>query len=181
MSITFHCDFCNKKIEANESAAGKWGRCPSCHNKIYVPNLNVEDELKLAPVDEDAEKRKKKLMDETFSLEQTILSERSTPAETNNNNNINNEIPLIPETAARFENVVDEDSLYETIVKYLRQMADGELDDAKSTLISIQSAPEASLKLLDRIALADIPEAELSDVPPQVLSGLIRTLRSQID
>jgi hypothetical protein len=176
MSITFHCDFCNKKIEANENAAGKWGRCPSCHNKIYVPNLNIEDDLKLAPVDEEAEKRKKKLMDETFQLEQTILSERAKPAETNNN-----ETPPPPATAARVENVVDEDALYDTIVKYLRQMADGELDEANSTLISIHSAPEVSLKLLDRIALADIPEAELSDIPPHILSGLIRRLRSQID
>ena len=176
MSITFHCDYCNKKIEANENAAGKWGRCPSCHNKIYVPNLNVEHDLKLAPVDEEAEKRKKKLMDETFTLEQTILSERAKPAETNNN-----ETPPAPATAARVENSVDEESLYETIVKYLRQMANGELDEANNTLISILSAPEVSLKLLDRIALADIPEAELSDIPPQVLAGLIRTLRSQID
>jgi hypothetical protein len=176
MSITFHCDYCNKKIEANENAAGKWGRCPSCHNKIYVPNLNVEDDLKLAPVDEEAEKRKRRLMDETFQLEQTILSERAMPAETNNN-----ETPPEPTTAARVENIVDEDALYDTIVKYLRQMADGELEEANSTLISIQSAPETSLKLLDRIALANIPEAELSDIPPQILSGLIRSMRSQID
>jgi hypothetical protein len=176
MSITFHCDFCNKKIEAKEEAAGKWGRCPSCHNKIYVPNLNVEDDLKLAPVDEEAEKRKKKLMDETFMLSQEILSEKATPPETNND-----KAPPAPVTAARVEDVVDEEALYETIVKYLRQMADGELDDAAITFKSIESAPEVSLKLLDRIALADIPESELSDVPPQVLAGLIRTLRSQID
>ncbi len=176
MSITFQCDFCGKKIEANEKAAGKWGRCPSCHNKIYVPNLNVEDNLKLAPLDEEAEKTKQRLMDETFMLEQEILSEKSTPPETNKN-----ETPPLPATTARVENIVDEDALYETIVKYLRQIADGELDEASSTLISIQSAAEISLKLLDRIALADIPEAELADISPQVLAGLIRTLRSQID
>jgi hypothetical protein len=175
MAITFHCDYCGKKIEANENAAGKWGKCPSCHNKIYVPNLNVEDDLKLAPVDEEAEKRKRQLMDETFMLEQEILSERITPAETNSD-----KTPPAPDTAARVEDVVDEDALYETIVKYLRQMADGELDDAAITFKSIESAPEVSLKLIDRIALADIPEAELSDIPPQVLAGLIRTLRSQI-
>ena len=57
MAITFHCKHCGKKIEANEKAAGKWGKCPSCHNKIYVPNLNAEDDLKLAPVDEEAERQ----------------------------------------------------------------------------------------------------------------------------
>lgn len=176
MSITFHCDYCGKKIEANEKAAGKWGKCPSCHNKLYVPNLNVEDDLKLAPMDEEEEKRKRRLMDETFMLEQEILSEKAMPVETSKN-----DTPSTPATVAWAEDAVDEDALYETIVKYLRQMADGKLDDAEKTFQSIKSAGEVLLKLIDRIALADIPEAELSDIPPQVLAGLIRTLRSQID
>jgi hypothetical protein len=75
---------------------------------------------------------------------------------------------------------VNEDALYKNIVRYLRLMADGDLDKADTIARSIKSAGEVTLKLLDRIALADIPEAELADVPPQVLAGLIRTLRSQI-
>jgi len=172
MAITFHCDYCGKKIEANEKAAGKWGKCPSCHNKIYVPNLNIKDDLKLAPIDEEAEKRKQQLMSETFMLEQQILRERAKPEAGNNET---------PAPAAQVGGVVDEDALYETIVKYLRQMADGELEQAATTLIAIKSAGEVSLKLIDRIALANIPEAELADIPPQVLAGLIRTLRAQID
>ncbi len=167
MAITFHCKFCGKKIEAQEKVAGKWGKCPSCHNKIYVPNLEVEDDIKLAPVDEKEEKRKKQLMNETFMLEQEILSEKASPDQ--------------PEPAPRVSPLaIDEDRLYETIVRYLRQMAEGRLDEAEATATGIKSAGEISLKLIDRIALADIPEAELSDIPPQVLAGLIRTLRSQI-
>lgn len=168
MAITFHCKYCGKKIEAQEKAAGKWGKCPSCHNKIYVPNLNVEvDDLKLAPVDESEEERKRRLKEETFMLEQEILSERGTD---------DNDKPAPVAKSL----VTDEDKLYDTIVRYLRQMADGELDEAGTTLASIKAGGETSLKLIDRIALADIPEAELSDIPPQVLAGLIRTLRSQI-
>jgi hypothetical protein len=173
MSITFHCEFCGKKIEAKETSAGKWGKCPSCHNKIYVPNLNVEDDLKLAPIDESEEERKQRLMDETFQLEQEILSER--PDKTDNDND---SAPVTPRPAGNA--AIDEDELYEIIVKYLRQMADGDLDRAETNLRVIKASSETSLKLIDRIALADIPEAELSDIPPQVLSGLIRTLRSQI-
>ena len=63
MAITFHCNFCNKRIEAKKEAAGKWGKCPSCHNKIYVPNLEADaDDLKLAPLDETAQRQKQELM-----------------------------------------------------------------------------------------------------------------------
>ncbi|MFA5553160.1 MAG: hypothetical protein WCZ89_06650 [Phycisphaerae bacterium] len=168
MAITFNCEFCGKKIEAQEKNAGKWGKCPSCHNKIYVPNPETEEEeLKLAPIDEEEEERKKRLIEETFMLEQQILNDKPTPEQ---------KFSSSKPAAAH----VDEDVLYETIVRYLRQMADGELDQAESTLRSIKSAGEIAFKLIDQIAAADIPEADLSDIPSQVLSGLIRTLRSEI-
>lgn len=169
MAITFNCEFCGKKIEAQEKNAGKWGKCPSCHNKIYVPNLEQEsdDELKLAPIDNDEEERKKQLFEETFMLEQQILNEKAIPEPSR---------PVSKASAIK----IDEDDLYDIIVRYLRQMADGDLDTAESTLRTIKAAGEISLKLIDRIAVADIPEAELSDIPPQVLAGLIRTLRSEI-
>ena len=174
MTITFHCNFCNKKIDAKEEAAGKWGTCPSCHNKIYVPNLNVEDDLTLAPVDEEEERRKQQLLQETFTLEQEILQEKAKPEKGQGG-------PPPAAAAARpTARAVDEDALYKNIVRYLRLMADGDLEKAETIARSIKSAGEVTLKLLDRIALADIPEAELADVQPQVLAGLIRTLRSQI-
>jgi len=81
MAITFHCDHCGKEIRAADSAGGKWGKCPSCHNKLYVPNLNIGDELTLAPVDETDEQREKRLMAETHQLAQDILQEREAPEE----------------------------------------------------------------------------------------------------
>ena len=174
MAITFHCNFCNKKIDAREEAAGKWGTCPSCHNKIYVPNLNVEDDLTLAPVDEEEERHQQQLMQETLMLEQEILQEKAKPEKGKG------EPPPAAAAAKPTARAVNEDTLYKNIVRYLRLMADGDLDKADTIARSIRSAGEVTLKLLDRIALADIPEAELADVPPQVLAGLIRTLRSQI-
>jgi len=79
MTITFHCSHCNKKIEAQDSAAGKWAKCPSCHNKIYVPDLKADEELKLAPVDESEEERKKRLMAETHQLTHCLLYTSPSP------------------------------------------------------------------------------------------------------
>jgi cytochrome c1 len=166
MPITFHCEYCGKKIEAQDSTAGKWGRCPACHNKIYVPNLNPDEELKLAPIDESEEERKKRLMAETYRLEQAILTER--------------EIPDEPTKADTPTHKISDKKLMKNIILYLRQMADGKLEQAQRTADMIAPFGTQAIKILDGIALSEIPEPELAGIPPQVLSGLIRNLRSKI-
>lgn len=174
MAITFHCNYCNRRIEAKEEAAGKWGKCPSCHNKIYVPNLDADtDDLKLAPLDETNQRQEQQLMAETYTLEQQILSERATES------NDNDQEPVGTTPVAGVG--INEDDVYETIVKYLRYMADGDLREAEAALRLIKAAGEIAVKCANRIAMADIPEADLSDIPQQVLAGLIRNLRQQIE
>ena len=166
MSIVFHCDHCGKKIEAPDSAGGKWGKCPACHNKLYVPGLAVEDDLKLAPVDETEEEKKRRLMAETYRLTQNILKERETPEG----------VSRVGEPLSD----VSEKELTKNIILYLRQMADGELDDADRTAAAVVPYGHQALQILDRIALSEMPEPELADLAPQVLAGLIRTLRGKI-
>jgi DNA-directed RNA polymerase subunit RPC12/RpoP len=166
MSITFHCVHCGKKIEAQDRAGGKWGKCPACHNKIYVPELESDEELKLAPIDETDEETKKRLIAETYQLSQDILREREIP---------NAAAPLSTPTPA-----ASEEDLTQSVVSYLRQMADGDLDSAMQTARLIVPFGRRSLEILDRMAVSDMPEPELGDIPPQVLSGLIRNLREQI-
>jgi hypothetical protein len=79
MAITFHCEHCGKKIEAPDSAGGKWGKCSACHNKLYVPGLDSDEELKLAPIDEGDQAKQRELMAETHKLTQDILLEREAP------------------------------------------------------------------------------------------------------
>ena len=167
MAISFHCDHCDRKIEAKDSAGGKWGKCPSCHNKVYVPAIVEEDEqLTLAPIDEEAEKKEKQLMEETFRLTQDLLMERE-----------NGPAKSIHPPA--FE--ISEKELTKNIILYLRQMANGDLGDADNTIKSITAYPKQAFNIIDRIALSDMPEQQLQDIPPQVLAGFIRTLRAKIN
>jgi len=166
MAIVFHCNHCGKKIEAPDSAGGKWGKCPSCHNKLYVPKVNDDEELKLAPIDETDEERKRRLMAETFQLTHDILLERESP---------NGPASFSGPT---FE--MGEKELTKNIVLYLRQMADGQLDEAQRTTDLIAPHGKRAIKILDEIAVSKIPEPDLAHIPPQVLSGLIRNLRTRI-
>lgn len=166
MAITFHCDRCGKEIRAADTAGGRWGKCPACHNKVYVPNLNVDDELKLAPVDESEEEKKQRLMAETYRLTQDILQER--------------DVPNGPSGFGGPVSEMSEKELTKNIILYLRQMADGELDEAERTSASIAPHGRQATAIIDRIAVSEIPEPELADLAPQVLAGLVRTLRSKI-
>jgi len=167
MSIQLHCDYCGKKVEAPDSAVGNWGKCPSCHNKVYIPDTNSNEELTLMPLDENEEQRKKRLIDETHKLEFDILLERETPDEES-----------VPKQSRQAE--VSGKDLIKDIILCLRQMADNQLGEAEQTMNFISPHSKQAIKILDRIGLSEIPEPELADIKPQVLSGLIRTLRSNI-
>ena len=165
MSIKLHCTCCGKKIEAPDSAGGKWGKCPACHSKLYVPLPQVDEELKLAPVDETEEQRKKQLLQETFRLTQDILQEKATP-----------EAGPAPGPAPETK----EEQLTNHVIRYLRQMASGELDAAQRTAELIVPHRRKVTAILDRLVKSRTPDPELENIPQQVLSGLIRNLRTRI-
>jgi hypothetical protein len=168
MAVTFHCEHCGKKIEAPDSAGGKWGKCPVCHNKLYVPNLSDDEELKLAPVDESEEVRRKQLMDETSKLSEDILLEKEVPDES------------AEADAMVWPAEIGDGQLKKNIVSCLCQMAEGQVEAAKRSIGFIAPYGERAVKILDKIALAEIPEQDLVGIPQQGLSGLIRELRSKI-
>ena len=166
MAIVFHCEHCGKKIEAPDTAGGKWGKCPSCHNKLYVPALDDGEELKLAPLDESDREREKQLMAETYRLTQDILKER--------------EIPEGPAEPAGAIYEMSDSELKKNVIIYLRQMAHSELDEADRTAALIAPFGPKALEIVDRIALSEIPEQELADIPQQILAGSIRALRNTL-
>ena len=166
MSIAFHCEHCGKKIQAPDNAGGKWGKCPACHNKVYVPGAEPEEEFKLAPIDDTEEMRQKELLAETRRLTQDILSEKDSANGSG------------AASAPSFQ--ISDKELLKNIIIYLRHMANGDLEEAKATLDAIVSRRAQAAKIIDEIAVSEMPEPELADIPSQILSGLIRNLRSQI-
>jgi hypothetical protein len=165
MSIKFHCEHCGKKIDAPDTAGGKRGKCPACHNRVYVPELEAEEELRLAPIDETEEERQKRLRAEALQFTQNIFEDTVAP-----------EAPPAGKTGAS----IDEDELTDSVVRYLRQMADGDLDGAQRTAQTIAAHRREVMGILDQMAANEPPNAELQDIPAQVLSGLIRNLRTRI-
>lgn len=166
MPISFHCENCKKKIKAPDEAGGKWGSCPYCGHRCYIPlpKSPDEEELRLAPVDEMEESRIEEMMRETHHLTQHILHESRLP----------------DEETAESGTATDEREVIKNVILYLRQMADGELAAAERTFRVLKPAKKTSLRILAAMARAERPEPELSDIPENVLQGLIRDLSSKL-
>ena len=167
MPIVFHCESCKKKIQAPDGTGGKYAPCPHCKHRVYIPmpkSALEGEELKLAPIDENEERQRQQMMMETYSIQATLLKQK--------------EVPEGADLAAAAG--MDDRELLKHIIIYLRQMADGQIDTAQKTAEKIiQNKKKAGL-ILDRIAMSDMPEPELADVPPGVLARLIKAFRAKL-
>jgi hypothetical protein len=153
MSISLHCESCKKKIKAPDNAGGKWGNCPYCKHRCYIPLPKSEDEpeLKLVPMDESEETQMKELIHETQTLTREILSEST-----------------IPEEGASHSGgsrTASEKEVIKQCILYLRQMADGELAAAQYTFSELKKNKKPALRILSSMARAERPEPELADYP----------------
>ena len=164
MSISFHCESCKKKITAPDNAGGKWGKCPFCNHKCYIPmpKKDGEEELKLAPLDEDEETKYEQIMRETHNVTGVLLHQTESP----------------PGSAQGAK--IDEKQLTVRIIIYLRQMADGRLDEAQTTADKIVPYKSQAKAILENILRAEKPEPELADVPKKVLAGFVRNILTRM-
>jgi len=164
MSISLHCESCKKRIKAPDESGGKWGNCPFCNHRCYIPRPPSPDdeELKLAPVDAGEEDQYGQLIRETQTLTQNILQEK--------------ELQDGPSAEAD----LSEDEVLKQIIVHLRYVADGNLGMASGPMAKITANKESALALLKKMSRAERPEPELMDIPPKVLEGLIKNLYSKL-
>jgi len=169
MSISFHCESCKKKIKAPDEAGGKWGSCPHCKHRCYIPSpppADGQDELKLSPIDESDETKYNQMMRETHGLTRNILKENA-PLDNSRE----------PKSVA---DATGEKALIKNIVIYLRLIADGELEQAEKIEPKIISAGTTAKRILQQMTKAEKPEPELADIVPKVLKSLIKTLYAKL-
>jgi len=163
MSISFTCEQCKKKVKAPDNAGGKWGSCPFCQHKCYIPSPETENDLlSLAPIDEREKTRHGHLISETFLITKEILKENAIPDDEKK-----------PRSPAANNN-----RLKDNITQYLICIAQGQLEQANKLAENIRSKGRAALDTLDEIA--ENPGPELADIAPGLLAGLIRKFRGQL-
>lgn len=159
MAITFHCESCKRKINAPDNAGGKWGKCPFCSHKCYIPSPPSPDdeEIKLSPIDENDEEKYKQMMKETFKVSNELLHQTQEPPEDKSGN-------------------IDDKELAGRIINYLKLMADGSLDEAQNLAEKILPYRKSAKNILQQFLKAKTPLPGLQTVPKKVLDHYIKDM-----
>jgi hypothetical protein len=177
MPIEFHCPFCGKQIRTGDENAGKHGKCPACHQEVYVPTPSEQIEpLKIAPVDEAFEREKERLLRETKELQHRLLHERELPGETaaagprgtTAGARGAGSAPTSPAPAIDVERYV---------IEYAMCMADGKLDRARDIANLLKREGPRTDDTVQRIMQDEILPAPIARIPRPVLAGFFRQLR----
>ena len=127
----------------------------------------------MTPVNQEDERQRKRLISDSLLLNQLISEQTAEIPGSDSLSEVGDDAFHVPTVT------MDAAELHDAIVEYLRGMADGHLEQALPLAHSIVSQGPTALTIIDAIALREIPEDALADIPPQILSGLIRNLRAE--
>ena len=169
MAIEFHCEHCGKLVRTSDEHAGKRGKCPGCHQSVYIPSPGDQIELlSIAPLDESEEQRQKRLLDESRDLAQDLMRDREVPPES--------AAAPPPPPASLGDARLIKATVEEQLIQYAQRMAKGELAQAEELAVEIRKEMKVANEVIQRLTMDEIPPDDLGDIPRPVLLGFFRQL-----
>ncbi len=168
MAIEFHCDHCGHLVRTADENAGKRGKCPRCHQSVYIPTPREQIKpLGLAPVDEAVEREQQRLDEESRDVARRLRDEQQAPPETYQTNTGPENVGADLSLGGDMETL---------IVEYALAMAGGQLNEAEEYARTIRANPERAQETIDRISADELPPERLANIPRPVLMGFLKQL-----
>ncbi|MBU0637910.1 MAG: hypothetical protein KKB50_03525 [Planctomycetes bacterium] len=169
MAIEFHCNHCGKLVRTSEEHAGKQGKCPACHQHVYIPTPPSKIEpLGLSPVDESAEREQARLEEESRRLAQRLASERERQPDAD-----------LPPAAFADDLLPPRTDMETLVIEYALCMAEGDLAGAEELAREIRQNMASAEEVMQRLTLDEIPPTQLAKIPAPVLVGFFKQLRER--
>lgn len=172
MSIELHCTKCGKLIKAPDEAGGRRGKCPYCKESVYVPMPHDDsEEIRIAPIDEDEERRARELRRESAGYIASVGHETGSPgpADAAETYDSVGSAPLPGE-------VVDVSAEVEAFIVAMR---DSKLDEADETAARLKSAGSGAADYVQGLILDEMPP-QVEGVPPPLVKGFLKNLLDRL-
>ncbi len=171
--IRVTCEHCNQVIKAPRKAAGRRGKCPHCHNSVYIPTPESElDAIPLAPEDAETRAATERLEKEAMEISAALGRETKEAPE----------LTVTPqqEHPAPRETALNATEINDLIIRYLLAMQVSELERAEALVAELQGAArQAKSKIQQMMVDAMRPEA-VRGMADGLYQGFLRKLLEQL-
>lgn len=173
MSIELHCPKCAKLIRAPDTAGGRHGKCPYCEAMVYVPTpASDADEIPLAPIDEDEDRRAEELRREALRYAATLDKERENPRGSVGAG--------IRESAPRPQEVPGEViEVPKCVEQFVLAMKDSKLDEADRVVSRLKRAGGKARDYVEGL-LTDPTPPPMGDLPKPLIQGFLKSLLQRL-
>jgi hypothetical protein len=142
---------------------------------VYVPTPPEHiEELDLAPEDEDWKKQKARLEAEAEQISEALRHERDVPEGSPVDRGARGG-GMPPGRAASTREGAEE-----LVIEFLVAMKNSQLDRAEGLVAKIKGQAAEAKEFVQRLSVDPMPPAELADVSPGVLKGLLKDLLSRL-
>jgi len=176
VSIELHCPQCEKLIRAPDNAGGRYGKCPYCETRVFIPApADEEGEIGLAPIDEDEERREQELIRESvryaaaFDKEGDKLPPEGAGEQSRGGAGGNR--PELP--PGEVIDVGDE------VEAYVVAMRDSKLDDVERIVRKLKGVGSRARDYVEGLMLDPTPPP-LGDVPKPLMMGFLKSLLGRL-
>jgi DNA-directed RNA polymerase subunit RPC12/RpoP len=170
MAIVFHCEHCGKKVSAPDESGGHQGKCPSCNQRIFIPMAKDQvEEIPLRQVDPEEERRRKALKQEEIRVLNKLQEHQEPPPDPTGGKTRPDDSILIPAPPPP-ANTGD------LVRQFMVHMAKGELEAADPLAQKIVGGGPKALKTVEDMAMQEMLDPQLANVPPTVIAGFFKKL-----
>ncbi len=167
------CEHCNHAIKAPREAAGRRGKCPHCHNSVYIPTPESElDEIPLELEDEQSHSAAQRLEKEAAEVAAAMRRETKEVPE--------GKVTPQPEGPAPRKTALNATDINELVIRYLLAMQVSELERAEALVAELKGvARQAKSKIQQMMVDSMRPEAVRS-MADGLYQGFLRKLLEQL-
>jgi len=173
MSIELHCPQCEKLIRAPDDAGGKHGKCPYCKHSVYIPlPSSGDDEIGLAPLDDDEERRAEELRRESISYAATLDKDPAAKGEGGASGAGGAGARSRPEAAETPGEVID---IPAAVERFVLAMRDSKLDEAERIAGRLRRTGTRARDHIEGLMLDQMPP-KIKDIPAPLMQGFLKKL-----
>lgn len=174
MSIELHCPKCSNVIKAPDNAGGKYGKCPYCQNRVYVPTpADQIEEIPLAPIDAEAERREAEMRAESSKYAANVSHAGEIPDTVSDGGFGGDSAVGVPMEAGEFVDVE------EGVERFVYAMRDSELDVADQVVSQLKGEAKKVVDYINGIMVDPAPP-DFDDMPKPLVHGFLKTLKGRL-